>query len=374
MTLEALPALDSAAAAVASGLLPAGVLVGSEISAAFVEVRRRIASLEAVSADLVEAADRQGVPESEGFGSTTAWMVGLSGDPPSVCRSRQRTAQALREMPETRAAFAAGSLSEPRVRLLADLWETSPEVFARDEGLLVEQARSQSARVFPLAMSHWRRLADPDGAREHAEGLIDRRYLHVSRTWQGLVRLDGNLDPEAGTIVIEALASLSVPDRDDRRTPQKRRADALAEICRRHLDAGNCPVRGGEKPHLLLPTSLPELQAGGVVDLEAGPITAEAARRLACDAQVVRLITDSLRKPLGVGRATRMVPAALRRALVWRDRHCTHPGCDMPAEYCDAHHIVHWAHGGETCLDNLRLLCRRHHGRQHDREAYPQLE
>jgi hypothetical protein len=71
-------------------------------------------------------------------------------------------------------------------------------------------------------------------------------------------------------------------------------------------------------------------------------------------------------QPLDIGRATRVIPAAIRRALVLRDGGCRFPGCDRPAEWTDAHHLRHWLHGGHTALDNLVLVCRRHHVMLHE--------
>ena len=102
---------------------------------------------------------------------------------------------------------------------------------------------------------------------------------------------------------------------------------------------------------------------------DAGVVTPETARRLACDAALSRVITRERTEPLEVGRRTPVVPAALRRAIVIRDRHCRFPGCDRPQSWCDAHHVVHWADGGETSLANLVLLCRRHHRLVHERFA-----
>jgi hypothetical protein len=76
---------------------------------------------------------------------------------------------------------------------------------------------------------------------------------------------------------------------------------------------------------------------------------------------VSRVITKGSSIPLDVGRATKVVPAALRRAVVVRDRGCRFPGCDRPPGWCDSHHVRHWADGGETALLNLVLLCRPHH-------------
>jgi len=87
--------------------------------------------------------------------------------------------------------------------------------------------------------------------------------------------------------------------------------------------------------------------------------------RLACDGEIQRLVVDPDGLPLDIGRATRVVPAHLRTALIHRDRGCIMPGCDRPPGWCEAHHIEHWAHGGATSLHNLVLLCSRHHHELH---------
>jgi hypothetical protein len=156
---------------------------------------------------------------------------------------------------------------------------------------------------------------------------------------------------------------------------RQRRADALVEICRRHLDCADRPRVGGERPHLVVTVDLATLQGRGgqLVDLEGGPVTLEAVRRFACDATVTPISTHRDRV-LAVGRRSRVVPASLRRALTVRDGGCTHPGCDTPARWCDTHHPHHWAQGGKTEPANLRLLCRRHHRLAHQHQPYPQRE
>jgi 5-methylcytosine-specific restriction protein A len=101
---------------------------------------------------------------------------------------------------------------------------------------------------------------------------------------------------------------------------------------------------------------------GGAAELDrAGVVPAEVARRLACDASIRRVVLSARSEPLDVGRRTPVVPPALRRAVILRDRRCRFPGCDRPPAWCDVHHIVPWSHGGPTSLANLGLLCRRHH-------------
>ena len=91
----------------------------------------------------------------------------------------------------------------------------------------------------------------------------------------------------------------------------------------------------------------------------------ETIRRLACDGGLVKIIENAKGSPLNVGRKTRAIPPATRRALLSRDRHCQFPGCSQD-RYVEGHHVVHWAKGGETRLDNLVLLCNRHHRAVHE--------
>ena len=124
------------------------------------------------------------------------------------------------------------------------------------------------------------------------------------------------------------------------------------------------PTIATEKPHVSVTLDLPSLEgrAGRRCALDhAGRIDAEDARRIACDAMVSRVVVGCQSQPLEVGRRTAVVAAPLRRALVVRDGGCRFPGCDRPPGWTDAHHVVHWADGGETSLDNLVLLCRPHH-------------
>ncbi|HWW10236.1 MAG TPA: HNH endonuclease, partial [Candidatus Acidoferrales bacterium] len=129
------------------------------------------------------------------------------------------------------------------------------------------------------------------------------------------------------------------------------------------------PSVHGQRPHLMLTASVDALagspQAMPAELALAGPVHAETARRIACDASVSAL-TVAGSEPLSVGREKRSIPAALRRALAHRDRGCRFPGCDRPPEWTDGHHVTHWAHGGETSVANLVLLCRVHHRRVHD--------
>lgn len=283
-------------------------------------------------------------------------------------------------MAVARQAFEGGAISLSAVRVLAEVRDLEPEAFARAEQTLVEAAERHSIGDLRRVAIHWRHVVERDRADTGDDVLRARRRLHASVTLSGTVRVDGDLDPETGETFMTALSAvLDAEARErgglgadaDERTPAQRRADALGEICRQWLDGSDRPEVAGERPHLAVTVPLASL-AGGAAPGEldhVGPVDVESVRRLACDASITRVVLSPRSEPLDVGRRTQVVPPAIRRAVVARDRHCRFPGCDRPQSWCDAHHVVHWADGGTTSVANLVLLCRRHHRLVHQRFA-----
>ena len=202
------------------------------------------------------------------------------------------------------------------------------------------------------------------------------RRLYTSRTFGGMVRVDGDLDPETGETVLTAIRAVMDGEArsgaEDPRSPAQRRADALGEVCRQWLDRSDRPQVGGERPHVTITVSLEEMRdMQGSAELDhVGPVPVEVARRLACDASIVRVVTAGPSEPLDLGRMTRVPSSAQRRAVILRDRLCRFPGCDRPPAWGDVHHILHWPDGGRTDLCNLILLCRRHHTMLHSRGGF----
>jgi hypothetical protein len=91
----------------------------------------------------------------------------------------------------------------------------------------------------------------------------------------------------------------------------------------------------------------------------------ESVKRLCCDGQTVTIVENARGEPLNIGRKSRTIPTAIQRALRARDKHCRFPGCTN-SRFIDGHHIEHWSNGGETSLDNLILLCEKHHRLVHE--------
>jgi hypothetical protein len=190
------------------------------------------------------------------------------------------------------------------------------------------------------------------------------RSLHLSRILDGRRELSGSFDPEAGSVIDTALRLAASRDVDGEpaRSPARRRADALVDVCRRFLDHQQDRRGGRHRPHLNVITTLDDLERRGPGRLLDGSILdAATVQRLVCDAGVHRVVTGGRSSILDYGTTTRTVPANLYNALVIRDRHCRFPGCDRPPDWTEAHHVRWVTHGGATSLDNLALVCGRHH-------------
>lgn len=317
--------------------------------------------------------DARGSFARDGYLSMSAWLVHRLRIAWSTAGQHVRMARGLRRMPRTREALSAGDVSAAATSMLVSARETNPAEFVKVEETLLDAATTLGPRELRGAIAYWREVVDRRAALEDSRRRRELRRLHVSPALDGMVRVDGDLDPETGQVVITALRAVMTASRgdgSDGRTAPQRRADALGEICFQWMDGSNRATTAGERPHVTVTVDLESLErrTGRRCELdEAGRIPAEDARRIACDASLSRVITVAPSSPVEIGRRTPVVPAALRRAVVVRDGGCRFPGCDRPPGWCDAHHVLHWADGGETSLDNLVLLCRPHHRLVHER-------
>ncbi|MBI2237877.1 MAG: DUF222 domain-containing protein [Actinobacteria bacterium] len=344
------------------------------LAADFGELERAARALRAERLRRLAEIHRRESWRADGHLSTSVWLAHRFGMGWTAVTKQVREAVALEAMPATRRALFDGEISPCAVEALIRAREAHPEEFEDQEEALLDAARRLSVRQLRRALAYWRQALDGPKALEDAEYLRELRRLYLSPTIDGMVRVDGDLDPETGQTVLTALrAVMDAEERADAghdgRTAAQRRADALGELCRQSLNRASRPEVAGERPHVTVLVDLQALQGrvGARCELDdVGPVHPEMARRWACEASISRVITQGPSEPLDVGRRTPVVPASLRRAVVVRDRHCRFPGCDRPHPWCDAHHVVHWSDGGVTALSNLVLLCRRHHRLVHE--------
>ena len=336
-----------------------------------VDMRSAIDRLECVFAHTLRRFDRSREYSSAGAVSTIAWLRWKCHLSTGAASARMAIARTIEHLPQTEAAFARGDLGVQHVTHVARTAEQiGCDAVREHEGILLNAAKYLDPNRFSLVTRHLRHCADPDGALDDANDAHEVRRLHLSHTIDGVYVVDGLLDSEGGAMLQSALNALSAPLPRDERSAAQRRADALVEVCRRQLDAGDLPAAGGQRPHLTLTASIDTLRGEPghpPADVQWGlPVPGETARRIACDAAAAMVVLDAQGAPIGAGRSTRVIPPALRRALVVRDGGCTFPGCDRPPDWTDAHHLEHWADGGPTDLANLTLLCRRHHRMVHE--------
>jgi hypothetical protein len=345
-----------------------GLCSSGQIEDDVVEIRALVGALEVECARRIAVLEDRRAFERDGHLSMASWVDARFRTGWSQAAREVRVARALEVMPATQQALAEGEVSTSAVGTLVAAREAAPEAFVEVEENLLDAARSLPARALRRAVERWKDSVAPEAAARDERERFERRGLGIAPLLDGMVRLDGNLDQHTGQTVITAIGAVTDvwarSGEEDDRTPAQRRADALGEVCRQWLDRPDRPSVAGERPHVTLTVDVASLEgkAGRRCEFDdAGRISPESARRLACDATLARVITRGESEPLEVGRRTPVVPAALRRALVVRDGGCRFPGCDRPPGWCDAHHVVHWADGGPTDLSNLVLLCRRHH-------------
>jgi Domain of unknown function (DUF222)/HNH endonuclease len=314
---------------------------------------------------LVGELDRRGDWTDSGCGSCAEWLAWRCALRPRAAREHVRVARRLPELPLVHDAFARGELSYSKVRALTRVAD------ADSEEELLELAQAMTAEQLERAVRAFRRVTTAE-----ANELHDDAYLTTFWDDDGALEIHGRLAPEDAAVFLRALEAArdSLWERDARQLRgsaeprrQPTRAEALVALSDAALASGDDRA-GGERYQVVVHVDSDALandDGEGGCALDDGPaIAPETARRLACDASVVA-ISEREGHPMRVGRKTRTIPPAVRRALRARDRGCRFPGCEN-RRFVDAHHVQHWARGGETRLDNLVLLCCHHHRLVHE--------
>jgi hypothetical protein len=360
----------------------AGSLAGGEQNALLCSTALERNRLDAAECRLLADWDTREVWATDGASSGAAWLRNHVGCSIASARERLRVARRLRHMPLTTAAFDAGDLSFEKVRLLAGLrTDVTAALFDRDESILVDGARRFDTGELSKVTRYWKAMADAAGLAGDTRAQNDAQQASLSETLAGMFRLDGWFAPEDGRAVetevdriMDDLHRQEVRDveagLDVRlRTPAQRRAAAIVEMARR--SAANVDGRHA-RPDLGVVIPLETLLGGDrpARFADGAPLSPDAARRLACDAGITRIITGPASEVLDLGRQTPVPNTAQRRAVALRDAGCTFATCDMPVVRCHVHHIVPYGRGreagGPTDLDNITLVCHRHHHLVHE--------
>ena len=245
---------------------------------------------------------------------------------------------------------------------LKDMARTADAVGSKfDETKLLEKARENSPGKFHYICHHYRHAVDRKRFEAEQAELMEIRKLTISKCEDGVVLVNGVLDPVGGAALITAIVPLAQKSGAyDDRTLEQRQADALIELA----------SGGGSQAQIQVTSSIETLlglAGAAAAEMEFTlPVSSTTIERLACDSSIARILLNSETTVIDVGRSKRVVSEPMRRALAVRDGHCRWPGCERPASWSAAHHVVHWLHGGSTDLDNLILLCHRHHRMVHE--------
>jgi Domain of unknown function (DUF222)/HNH endonuclease len=340
---------------------------------------------------LVGEFDRREAWAEWGCRSCTHWLSYRCGLSPAAAREQVRVARRVAELPHLRAAFARGELCYSQVRAVTRV--ATPDT----EADLLEIALHATASQLETIVRAYRGVLEVelgDASEEHR-----RRFVRCEHDDDGALLIHARLPAEEGALVLTALeasrealrasrgasgeggASAETthfgdptpseaeegeldPETIERFTPSN--ADALVLMAQTTIADGPAEGAGGEHQVVVhVDAATLAHDEAGACELERGPALApETARRLGCDASVVRILERDGR-PLSIGRKTRALSPALRRALRSRDRTCRFPGCGQH-RFLHAHHIRHWAQGGRTDLSNLIQLCGHHHRLIHE--------
>ncbi len=326
-----------------------------------------------------------------GWGITGAlscahWLNYFCGIGIKAAHEKVRVAHRLAECPLISEAFENGLLSYSKVRAVTRV--ATPE----NEALLLELARQGSAAHVEKIVRSYRRVLDAQD-RERANTRHDERALHYRYCEDGSVVMEVRLAPEDAAIVkksIDAALDSLRPATCDRQasvdsgpasssrthTPPyddwaRCRADALVHVAEGFLAASASNVSNAERFEVVVHVDAHALSNTASITparcdvADGGHLAIDTVRRIMCASPLVPVLDDEDGEPLNIGRRTRAIPPAIRRALRLRDDGCRFPGCTHK-RFIDAHHIEHWANGGETKLSNLVELCKRHHRWLHE--------
>ena len=285
----------------------------------------------------------------------------------------------LAQVPKTAQALAEGVINPEHARLIAEAAEQAPPGAAIDERELLTAATEQPADLFGRTVREHLNERDCGDLEERRERQRSQRRLSFKRQPDGMFELFGRFDPLTGSRLETAITSAAnklwrAEDPNNRATPQQRLADALESLIT-HSGGGTAGgarggTTGGAQGVDLLVIVDYDILAGTLAKprlVDGTPLSAEELLRLACDANILPAVFDQKRRPLWLGRGRRHATKHQRSVLAARDKGCI--GCALSPNWCQAHHVWHWEHGGGTDIDNMCLLCSHCHTLVHTNRA-----
>ncbi len=355
--------------------------VNTEISGAqavelLPEILAGVRQGELATVRLIERADRSGEYRIDGAASVTAFVRRTANENNGWASRRIHVGRALADaLPATLKAFEAGELGLEHAAVIdaATKKLLDTDLIAALDIHLAYLAAIMTPKELAAAAEDLRSQAVPEESAKETAKKRAAQTLHLSQTMDGLWRIDGYLDPEAGLIVSTAIAAFlrkAVPGEDLlTEAVGRRRADALVDVCRQGLTHHQtCDSPGLSRHTIVIGLTHQQLLDGlGTAGITGGSnLPAATARRMACDANIIPAVYGGDSELLDYGRARRTVSAGLHRILNTRDGGCIFTACDRPPSSCETHHVKPWQQGGNTEASLLALLCTFHHHLVHE--------
>ena len=310
--------------------------------------------ISALQTRAVGAGEARQVHTGDGMTAMKPWLTGHCRISGREAAGLIRAGRRLRHLPALGAAYSAGVVTPAHVAVITNAVTPARVAKAAELGIdlgstdriLTDAALALGPEDTGQAVRQWVLGIDPDGTLDDDAGVP--RLFRLAVSSGGRAYLSGHLDPVGAETVHTALEAMMNGHRPagDRRGHAERQGDALVELCRQALHGDRLPDVRGQRPHVRVTIDWMALCAArgvpGVAHLPfAGPIPAETARRIACDAGVSRILVGPNSLPTDVGREQRSAPAGIRRAIEERDLHCVFTGCTAPPAWCDVHHVDH---------------------------------
>ena len=326
------------------------------------------------SADAATFAESDAFPADDLTSDPIDWLrhnckmqYGVAADRLNVGRQSPLVESSVRAVVAGEIGFAHLSVLASTIRSVAHI---QPDVEFPEADLLNKAKTSTPGRLWHYCV-RVRHALNAEAVAAEQRLAAEARWLKLTPLETGSSLISGQLDSIGAAAVRTALEPLirRTGDGDDR-CLERRQGDGLVEMATLLLDRGSLPHHASQRPHLQVTTTLETLcgmPGSPAADMEfSQPVSTRTIQRLACDASVARIVFGPGSVIVDAGRARRVVSGATRRALNARDQHCQWPGCERPASWTAAHHLVHWVAGGATDLSNLILLCLRHHWLVHE--------
>lgn len=277
----------------------------------------------------------------------------------------------LAQVPNTAQALAEGAITPQHARLIAEAAEAAPPGTPIDEAELLTAATEQPADLFGATVRDHLNERNGDDLEERRKRQRSQRRLTWKQQPDGMFELFGRFDPLTGSRIETAITTAAnrlwhAEDPKNRATAPQRFADALESLV---THSGGATTGAAQGVDLLVIVDY-DVLAGQLANprlVDGTPLSAQELLRLACDANILPAIFDQKSRPLWLGRGRRHATKHQRSVLAARDKGCI--GCATSPNWCQAHHVWHWEHGGTTDIDNMCLLCSHCHNLVHTNRA-----